>query len=107
MPMTRTLALSVTLILAAALDMATSNFASAEVRWCRIVMGKCFAMDKPGWAEIPMKPNAGFGLTGTAAQGSAPAARPIGAGNNARAFGRSRHANSASRCFTYNGRAYC
>jgi hypothetical protein len=64
MPITRILALGVTLMFATALDIATSDSASAETRWCRIIMGKCFAMDKGDFVEIPVKPNAHLGLTG-------------------------------------------
>jgi hypothetical protein len=64
MPITRILALGVTLMFATARDIATSDSASADTRWCRIIMGKCFAMDKGDFVEIPVKPNAHLGLTG-------------------------------------------
>jgi hypothetical protein len=122
MPITRILALGVTLIFATALDiatsdsasaetlLATSDSASAETRWCRMIMAKCFALDKGYWVEIPLKPNQNLGLlgiTGRTAEGSQPTTRPTVAGSKRVAVGRSQHPNYGSRCFTYNGRVYC
>jgi hypothetical protein len=110
MPITRILAIGVTLMFAAALDIATSDSASAATRWCRMVMGKCFVMDKGDWVEIPLKSNQNLGvlgITGSTAEGSKPATRPNVAGSKRVAVGRSQHPNSGSRCFTYNGRVYC
>lgn len=73
MSIPRTLVLIIAVIFANIFDIASSDSAGAETRWCRIIMGKCFVMDKGDWVELPMKPNASFGITGT---NSKPATRP-------------------------------
>jgi len=110
MSISRILALGLTLTLAHAFGIVTSDSARAETHWCRMVMAKCFTLERGSWVEVPLKPNQNLGLlgrTGPGAEGSQGITRAAVPAGNRVAASRSHHQNSGNRCFTYNGRTYC